>query len=133
MKEHILLEDITCLNKSNFSHVEGSIRSIIKSRLSIYNDLNDYLDDLVSNAFIVLLRSAKRYNPDKSKFSTYVFNRVVSSSRKLYMALKFPYGGIKALSGKSKVLQSLFLESNLAYFGNPEELNLIPDPKYMEY
>jgi hypothetical protein len=116
------------IDRTNFKALDSSLRKIIISKLSHFNDIHDYLDDLVSNAFIVLSASAKRYNSSKSSFSTYCYSRVVSSSKKLYYSLKYPYSGIIALMGKTKKEQDAFLTSVLSNLSSIDELDIeIPD------
>lgn len=132
-KERILLDDLVTLNRSKYHKLSGILKSIIYSKLSHWSDLDNYIEDLLSNAFIVLTTSAKRYDSSKSKFSSYAYNRVIASSKKLYMTLKFPYSGIKALTGKTKVLQEAFLNSNMTYITSIDELDYeIPDPSNLE-
>jgi len=124
-------EDVTSLwkgNKKILTLIKQELKAIICSRLSGYQDLNIYLDDLVSNALIILIRSYTNYNSRKSKFSTYAFNRIVSGSRKHYLSLKYPYGGMKSLaSGYGKKLGE-FRSSNLAFILSDYEVYTdIPD------
>ncbi len=125
--EKLQLSDIEDLRKHDLKaldKVRRIVKTIIYSRMSSFRDLHVFIDDLVSNAFIVLFRSYTNYDPTKkTEFSTYAFNRIVSSSRKTYLALKYPYGGIKALSGKSKVLQEAFQSSALAYLLSEQDLH----------
>jgi hypothetical protein len=122
MNDRIYLEDIKDMDLNKFKKLSNSMKKIIVSKLSHFSDLDEYLDDLVSNAFIVLLRSGKRYESSKSSFSTYAYNRVHSSSKKMYYALKYPYSGIKSLMGKKKSEQDLFLSSPMAYISSIEDL-----------
>lgn len=118
-------EDIQEIEKGNYEayhRVIRHVKDIIYSKLSGYSDIKTYIDDLTSNAMIVLMRSVKNYNTKKSKFSSYAFNRIVSSSRKCYLSLKYPYSGIKALSGKKKVDLDSFRNSALAYIMYNQDL-----------
>jgi hypothetical protein len=122
MSDKISLGDISNIDSKLFNKLKLSIRKIIVSKFFYFSDLDDYLDDLVSNAFIVLLRSVKRYESTKSSFSTYVYNRIYSSSKKLYYSLKYPYGGIKSLMGRTKAEQEQFLGSSLAFIVGIDDL-----------
>lgn len=122
MKERLCIDKIRNLNRINYDSMDSAIRRIIVSKLSYLNDLNLYLDDLVANSFIVLLRSVNRFDSSKSQFQTYAYNRIVAASKKLYYSLKFPYSGIKALMGRSKKDQEGFFTSNLAYLMSVDEL-----------
>lgn len=131
MKYRITLDSINNINRSNFKALDCVLRRIIVSRMSHFPDLYDYLDDLVSNAYIVLTASARRYDSSKCNFSTYSFNRVVASSKKLYHSLKYPYSGIIALMGKTKKEQEAFLSSSMSTISSLDELDIdIPDSKY---
>lgn len=128
VKASISMEDILSIDRVRYPKLESSIRSIIYSKLKHLPDIHDYIDDLVSDAFLVVLRSVKRYNSSKSKFSTYVYNRVVASSKKLYLVLKFPYGGIKALTGQTRDKVNIFLDSDRSKICSIDELDLeLPD------
>lgn len=128
MRYRITLDSVNNIDRVNFKALDSSLRKIIISKLSHFNDIHDYLDDLVSNAFIILSTSAKIYNSSKSSFSTYCYNRIVSSSKKVYYSLKYPYSGIKALMGKTKKEQEAFLTSTLSYINSLDDLDIeIPD------
>lgn len=121
----LCVKDINALRKGNvlaYRKIYTQLKDIIYSKLSGYDDIGIYIDDLISNAFIVLIRTYDRYDSTKAKFSTYAFNRIVSSSRKQYLSLKYPFSGIKALSGKRKVDIDNFRSSSLAYILYSQDL-----------
>lgn len=133
MTGKLSVEALSNMNRFKFYKVKDMVRRIIISKLSKYMDLDEYMEDLVSNAFIVLLRSVNSYNSGKSQFSTYAYNRIVASSKKLYLSLKYPYAGIIALTGKKRELQDLFLSSSLAYISSIDDMDIeLPDLKTME-
>jgi len=121
----LCVEDMNALKKGDsivYRRIYTQLKDIIYSKLSGYEDIGVYIDDLISNAFMVLMRTFDRYDNNKAKFSTYAFNRIVSASRKQYLALKYPFSGIKALSGKRKVDIDNFKSSALAYILYSQDL-----------
>jgi hypothetical protein len=47
--------------------------------------------------------------------------RVVSASKRMYLALKYPYGGIKSLSGRTKQEQDDFRSSPLSLLDSVDD------------
>ena len=117
MKVRINTGDIESMVKgdsSAYHRLSGSVKAIILSRLASFPDIKNYMDDLVLGSFVILWSSYRNFDKSKASFSTYSFNRIVSAAKRQYLALKYPYGGIKRLSGLTKKEQDSFIQSDIA-------------------
>lgn len=124
---YISYEDIDLLKKGNsksYKKVSNQIRQIVYSRLSYFKDIPSYIDDLISNGILIALRAYETYDSRKSKFSSYLYNKVVSSSKRQYLSLKYPFAGIKALSAGTKAKLEAFTQSPSSLLMSLSELKV---------
>lgn len=87
--------------KITYNKISSELKRIMNKSLWGFRDYRQFEEDLLSEGFIELYKAYKRFDITRgARFATYAYFRLQSRFIRFYLSLKYPYGGIKSLSGK---------------------------------